>query len=103
MAEPVRTATHLQMFRALGPYPVEFIHRRETLGDASAVDAMTRAIALAAKYIREGRAVALGEVGRPHFPAGADIVRACNGTVAYAMAQAKDPGCAVAARPEDAP
>src|SRR2546422_2000933 len=93
MADAVRAATHLQVFVALGPYPVEFIRLRETLGDAPAVDTMTRAIDLAAKYIREGKAVAFGEVGRPHFPVGPDIVRGCNGIVAYAMAQAKGLEC----------
>src|SRR2546426_10155856 len=62
---------------------------------------MTRAIDLAAKYIREGKAVAFGEVGRPHFPVGPDIVRACNGIVAYAMAQAKALECAVVLHTED--
>src|SRR2546426_7250846 len=62
---------------------------------------MTRAIDLAAKYIREGKAVAFGEVGRPHFPVGPDIVRACNGIVAYAMAQAKGLECAVVLHTED--
>ncbi len=101
MADAVRAATHLQVFVALGPYPVEFIHLRETLGDPSAVDAMTHAMDLAAKYIREGKAVAFGEVGRPHFPVDPDIVRACNGIVAYAMAQAKGLGCAVVLHTED--
>src|SRR5207245_7699747 len=32
MADAVRTATHLKVFVALGPYPVEFIHLRETPG-----------------------------------------------------------------------
>src|SRR5438445_810953 len=101
MADAVRAATHLQVFVALGPYPVEFIRLRETLGDAPAVDTMTRAIDLAAKYIREGKAVAFGEVGRPHFPVGPDIVRACNGIIAYAMAQAKALECAVVLHTED--
>jgi TatD-related deoxyribonuclease len=101
MADAVRAATHLEVFVALGPYPVEFIHLRETLGDARAADAMRRAIDLAAKSIREGKAVAFGEVGRPHFPVAADIVRACNDTVAYAMAQAKDIECAVVLHTED--
>ncbi len=101
MADAVRAATHLQVFVALGPYPVEFIHLRETLGEESAVDAMRRAIDLAAKYIREGEAIAFGEIGRPHFPVGADIVRACNDLVAYAMAQAKGIECAVVLHTED--
>lgn len=101
MADAVRAATHLQVFVALGPYPVEFIHLRETLGETAAVDAMRRGIDLAAKSIREGKAVAFGEVGRPHFPVGADIVRACNDSVAYAMAQAKSLECAVVLHTED--
>ena len=101
MADAVRAATRLQVFVALGPYPVEFIHLRETLGDAPAVDAMRRAIDLAADYVREGKAVAFGEVGRPHFPVGEEIVRASNDIVAYAMARAKEIECAVVLHTED--
>ncbi len=101
MADAVRAATHLQVFVALGPYPVEFIRLRETLGQESAMDAMRRAIDLAASYIQERIAVAFGEIGRPHFPVGDDIVRACNDIVAYAMAQAKRIECAVVLHTED--
>ena len=101
MADAVRAATRLQVFVALGPYPVEFIDLRETLGHESAMDAMERAIDLAANHIREGRAVAFGEIGRPHFAVDADIVRACNDLVVYAMAQAKSIECAVVLHTED--
>jgi len=101
MADAVRAATHLQVFVALGPYPVEFIDLRQTLGHGAAVDAMKRAIDLAANHIRERRAVAFGEIGRPHFPVDAGIVRACNDLVAYAMTQAKRLECAVVLHTED--
>ena len=101
MADAVRAATHLQVFVALGPYPVEFIQLRETLGHESATDAMKHAIDLAANDIRQGRAVAFGEIGRPHFPVGEDIIRACNNLVVYAMAQAKSLECAVVLHTED--
>src|SRR3989454_1740904 len=101
MADAVRAATHLQVFVALGPYPVEFIQLRETLGHESATDAMKHAIALAANDIRQGRAVAFGEIGRPHFPVGEDIIRACNDLVVYAMTQAKSLECAVVLHTED--
>src|SRR5437879_12231286 len=94
MADAVRAATHLQVFVALGPYPVEFIQLRETLGHESATDAMKHAIDLAANDIRQGRAVAFGEIVRPHFPVGEDIIRACNNLVAYAMAQTTSIECA---------
>jgi len=101
MADAVRTATALQVFVALGPYPVEFIDLRETLGHEAAMDAMKRAIDLAANHIRERRAVAFGEIGRPHFPVDADIVRACNEIVVYAMGQARGLECAVVLHTED--
>ncbi len=101
MADAVRAATHLQVFVALGPYPVEFIDLRETLGQEAAMDAMKRAIDLAATHIRERRAVAFGEIGRPHFPVDAEIVRACNEIVVYAMAQARSLECAVVLHTED--
>ncbi len=101
MADAVRAATHLQVFVALGPYPVEFIDLRKTLGHEDAIDGMKRAIDLAANHIREGRAVAFGEIGRPHFPVGADIIRACNELVGYAMTQAKSIECAVVLHTED--
>jgi len=101
MADAVRAATHLQVFVALGPYPVEFIDLRQTLGHGAAVDAMKRAIDLAANHVRDQRAVAFGEIGRPHFPVDADIVQACNDLVGYAMAQAKSLECAVVLHTED--
>src|SRR2546425_12718259 len=94
MPDADRAATHLQVFVALGPYPVEFIQLRETLGHESATDAMKHAIDLAANDIRQGRAGAFGEIGRPHFPVGEDIIRACNDLVVYAMTQAKSLECA---------
>src|SRR5437016_12728971 len=102
MADAVRAATRLQVFVALGPYPVEFIDLRETLGHEPAVDAMKRAIDLAANHIRERRAVAFGEIGRPHFPVDAEIVRACTEMVGYAMSEGRSLGCAVGSHSEDA-
>src|SRR3989475_1939007 len=101
MADAVRAATRLQVFVALGPYPVEFIDLRETLGHEPAVDAMKRAIDLAANHIRERRAVAFGETGTPPCPRDAEIVRACNEIVVYAMAQARSLECAVVLHTED--
>ncbi len=101
MADAVRAATALQVFVALGPYPVEFLHLKEVLGFEAAVDAMRQGIDLAARHIAQGKAVALGEIGRPHFPVGPEVVSACNDVLAYAMASAKRLGCAVVLHTED--
>lgn len=101
MADAVRRATSLQVFVALGPYPVEFLHLKEVLGLDAAVDAMRRGVDLASRHIVQGRAVAFGEIGRPHFPVGPEVVAACNDVLAYAMESAKRLGCAVVLHTED--
>src|SRR2546428_5145647 len=95
MAEAVRAATGVQVFVALGPYPVDLLNLRETIGSAAAVDAIRKGIDLAAAHIAGERAVAFGEIGRPHFPVDAEIVTACNELLGYAMARAKELDCAV--------
>jgi len=101
MADAVRAATGVQVFVALGPYPVDLLNLRETLGSAAAVDAIRKGIDLAAAHIAGERAVAFGEIGRPHFPVDAEIVTACNELLAYAMARAKELDCAVVLHTED--
>lgn len=101
MADLVRAGTSLKVFVALGPYPVEILHLKEARGLEGAVQEMQKAVDLAARHVAAGRAIAFGEVGRPHFPVGAEIVRACNDVIAYAMASAKRLGCAVILHTED--
>jgi len=101
MADAVRRATSLQVFVALGPYPVECMHLKEVVGLEGAVAAMKQGIDLAARHVVQGKAVALGEVGRPHFPVGPDLVHACNDVIGYTMATAKRLGCAVVLHTED--
>ncbi|HYV09136.1 MAG TPA: TatD family hydrolase [Thermoplasmata archaeon] len=101
MAEAVRATTSLQVFVALGPYPVEFLALRGAIGPQPAMEAIREGIDEAARHIAEGRAIAFGEIGRPHFPVAADAVSACNGALEYAMRRAKELGCAVVLHTED--
>ena len=101
MADAVRRLTKLRVFVALGPYPVEFLGLRDALGPEAAIDVIRSGIDRAAHHIEEGEAIAFGEIGRPHFPVEADIVRACNDLLGYAMGRAKDLGCAVILHTED--
>ncbi|HEY7587726.1 MAG TPA: TatD family hydrolase [Thermoplasmata archaeon] len=101
MAEAIRLATRLQVFVALGPYPVECFHLKEVLGFEGAVAAMKQGIDLAARHVAQGKAVAIGEIGRPHFPVGPDVIQACNDVMAYGMSAAKRLGCAVVLHTED--
>lgn len=101
MADAVRGATHLQVFVALGPYPVEFLGLQEMLGLEGAIEAVRSGIDRAAQLIADRKAVAFGEVGRPHFPVSGDVLVACNRLLQYTMERAKELECAVVLHTED--
>jgi TatD-related deoxyribonuclease len=101
MADAVRTATRLQVFVALGPYPVDFLTLRESLSRNGAMDVIRSGIDLAAGLIADEKAIAFGEIGRPHFPVSEDVLTDCNRLLEYAMERAKELGCAVVLHTED--
>lgn len=101
MADAVRGATRLQVFVAVGPYPVDFLGLRGLLGPDAAREAMRSGVDRAARLIAEGKAVAFGEVGRPHFPVSPEILAECNRLLEYTMGRAKELGCAIVLHTED--
>src|SRR5436309_2996932 len=62
MARQVRESTRLKVFVAIGPYPVDLLPLRESIGIGPAADALKRGIDLAARHVAAGEAVAIGEV-----------------------------------------
>lgn len=101
MARAVRDSSTIRVFVALGPYPVDLVRLAEENPIEHAVDTMKDGIDLAARHVSEGQAVALGEVGRPHFPVSSELWAASNEVLAYAMATARRLGCAIVIHSED--
>jgi TatD-related deoxyribonuclease len=101
LARQVREATRLKVFVALGPYPVDLLALRESLGLAAAAAVLKRGVDLAGRRVADGEAVAIGEVGRPHFPVDPEVWRASNEILAHAMTVARDCGCPVILHTED--
>lgn len=89
-------------YLALGPHPAEFVHLARMSGLESAVHKVRRGVKAALTHVREGRAVALGEVGRPHFPVEKGVWEASNALLAEMLTLAKDAGCAVILHTEHA-
>ncbi len=102
LAKLVMERTSVKVFVTLGPYPVELLRLSEHLGIDSGKEIMLKGMELAAEYVREGKAIALGEIGRPHFPVQDDILKASNEIMRYGMELAKDVGCAVVLHTESA-
>ncbi len=85
------------VFVALAPHPAEFTKHLETGATMEEAMAVYRgALEAAQKLVREGKAVAMAEVGRPHWrPVPDDIMAKANELMVYAFELARDAGCAV--------
>lgn len=95
MVELSRKNTDVKIFVTLGPYPVELLRLSERMPLSQAKEVMMVGMDIAGDYVKEGKAIGLGEIGRPHFPVSDEIMKASNDIMKYGMEIAKEIGCAV--------
>jgi TatD-related deoxyribonuclease len=94
--------TGLVVFPVLGVHPSEISRLLERMPLADAVSVMKAGLDVAARYVQEGRAVAL-KSGRPHYPVAAEVWDASNKILFHALTLAADVGCAVQIHAESGP
>ena len=102
LKERANEETNVKAFATVGPYPGELVDLAELHGLEAAKGIMMEAVDLAGQYVRDGKALAIGEVGRPHFQVPQDIWDASNEVLAHAMRTAKEADCAVVLHTESA-
>lgn len=95
LAEKARSVTELEINIAVGPYPVLIMPLIEQFGLEKAEIMMTEGMDAAAKLISEGKACAIGEIGRPHFDVPSDVWEASNRILERGMEHAKELNCPV--------
>lgn len=95
LASKARSETDLEINIAVGPYPILLIHLAEAYGLDAAEAMMMEGMEIAGRDVAEGRAVAIGEIGRPHFPVDSDIWDASNRILQRGMEIARENGCPV--------
>ena len=95
LAAKAREATDLEINIAVGPYPVLMISLAEQYGLEKAEDIMVKGMEDAARDVAEGKAVAIGEVGRPHFPVSKEIWDASNRVLLRGFELARENDCPV--------
>lgn len=93
--ERINSETGVRAFATVGPYPVELLGFERRLGLEAGKDMMIAGMDIAAEYVRDGRALAIGEVGRPHFPVPDEVWEASNEILLHGMRLAKEVGCAI--------
>ena len=96
LAEKGREATGLDINVAVGPYPVLLIPLAERFGLDKAEKMLIRGMEDAASLVADGKANALGEIGRPHFPVDdPKIIESSNRILLRGMELAHDVDCPV--------
>ena len=95
MASLAKGSTKLEINVAVGPYPILLIGLMEKYGLEKALEIMIEGMEIAGKAVAEGKAQALGEIGRPHFPVSDDIWDASNVIMQTGMEIARENNCPV--------
>lgn len=98
----VNEETGVKAYATVGPYPVELLTLEKIHGLEKAKEIMMKGMEIAGEYVQEGSAIAIGEVGRPHFPVPTETWAASNEIMQYSMALAKEIGCAIVLHTEHA-
>ena len=95
MAEEIRSKVDVGVFVTVGPYPVDYIKLVEKFDRETAIDIMKKGMDEAARLCEEKKCVAIGEIGRPHFPVDKQVFDDSNEILFYGMQKAKDAGVPV--------
>jgi len=102
LKDRVNKETGVRAYATVGPYPAEFLELAKRHGQEKAKDLMIGGMDIAAEYVSDGKALAIGEVGRPHFPVSSEVWSASNQILEHGMALAKRTGCAIVLHTESA-
>jgi len=85
LAEKCMEETSVKIFVTLGPYPVDLVNLQDRVGLKKGENILKKGMELAANYVEEGKAIALGEIGRPHFDVSKEMMEASNRIMRYGM------------------
>lgn len=89
------------VYVVVAPFPVDLLPLSERLGLAPAVALLEAALELSGRWVVEQRAVALGEIGRPHFEVPEPLVEPSDRLFRKALEVARDAGCPAVVHSED--
>ncbi len=98
----VNAETEVKAFATVGPYPVELLELAKIHGLQKAKQIMIEGMDIAAEFVSNRDAIAIGEVGRPHFEVPLDILTASNEILEHGMILAATLNCAIVLHTESA-
>jgi TatD-related deoxyribonuclease len=92
----------VKAFAVVGIHPAEYVGLAESLGIEKAYAIVKEGLEIAAKYVAEGKAVAI-KSGRPHYPVSPELWETSNALMRYAMDLCVDEDCAIQLHTESEP
>jgi len=95
MVDEIKCEVDVGVFVTVGPYPVDYIRLKDVFGRDGAITIMKDGMDLAADLCEEKKCIAIGEIGRPHFPVDEQVIVDSNEILLYGMKRAKDVGVPV--------
>ena len=101
LARRVTAETGVIVYPVVAPYPIDLVHATEVMGVVPALELHCAALELAGRWVRERRAVAIGEVGRPHFPVPPEVANAVEQAFRRALKVARESDCPVVVHSPD--
>ncbi len=90
MADEIRRKIDIGVFVTVGPYPVDYLTLIEKFDRYQVIEIMKKGMDEAAELCKDGRCIAIGEIGRPHFPVDQTVMVDSNEILLYGMQKAKD-------------
>jgi TatD-related deoxyribonuclease len=90
IANRIKKDKGIMAYAVIGPYPVDIIHLQEKFGINKAIDVMKKAADIAGKMISNGDAIAMGEIGWPHFEISDEIYNASMDILEYCFRICKE-------------
>ena len=101
LATRIREDLEIEVYVVVAPYPIDLLRQAETQPLSAAMELHRNVLREAGRWVAADRAVALGEVGRPHFPVTEEIREASEELLLYAFEVARDAGCPAVVHSED--
>ncbi len=102
LSQKINQETGIKSFAVIGIHPAEFVKLCRVVSIPKALEIGRKAIDIAKEKILAGEAVALGEIGRPHFKVEAEVLAACNVLLRHAFEAAAEIDCALQLHTESA-
>ena len=95
LVERINRETPVKAYAVVGIHPAEFDYLAREKGLEYARNEVMKALEYAQRLCLEGKAIAIGEIGRPHYEVPLEIWEASIELMKYGMALAKEADCAV--------